>query len=205
MLTEMGGCGSGRSSGTHTADSCYRLDVAWMVRHSYLVAGARTSGSLSWTRGGHPSGSICYSADLVDRDKATLELSYMQGPSESREHVSQTIRLVSTCPNFGGRRWWAICPITGDQTLKLYLPPNGDRFAGRRAWRLHYNCQRESRRDRPFGKLTRLQHKLDCEELWGSPIRRPKGMHGITYQRHLRRYYEINSECVAEMTLLLGC
>ena len=50
------------------------------------------------------------------------------------EPLDYKIRLVTTIPNYGGRRWWFICPSSRDdggpprRMAKLYLPP-GERGA----------------------------------------------------------------------------
>lgn len=204
----MGGWGSGRSGGRPTADMSKRIDIAWMVRKRLAVPGCTTAGTLRWNIGGDPAGSISYTADMRDLDAAELRLSYTRGEGNEREHVNQTVRLVYTEPNYGGRRWWIICPYRHNRCGKLYLPNWGDRFAGRRAWRLGYHSQRVAHRDRPFEKLFRLQRKLGCDQGWEAGLYRPKGMHRRTFERHLERYWELDERCGAEMmglVLRLGC
>lgn len=132
-----------------------------------------------------------------------LKLSFWRGSGEDRERVEQKIRLVFTEPNFGGRRWWMICPYKHIQVAKLYLPNGGDRFASRKAWRLAYQSQRVAHRDRAFEKLFRLQRKLGCEQGYDSFIRRPKGMWHRTFDRHLERFEELDAICGAEMAMLV--
>lgn len=195
----MGGWNSGRSGGRPTADMSKRIDIAWMIRTGRAAPGYYRSGTLSWNCGGEPAGSISYEADMRDQENAELRLSYTRGPEGDRESVKQTVRLVYTEPNYGGRRWWMICPYRHNRVGKLYLPSGGDRFAGRKAWRLGYHCQRVPRRDRPLEKLFRLQRKLGGEQGIDAFMRRPKGMWHRTYDRHLERYWDLEAECTAEM------
>ena len=52
------------------------------------------------------------------------------------------VRLVSTRPNYGGRRWWFLCPLVRRRVAKLYLPPGGRLFGSREAYGLTYAfCQ----------------------------------------------------------------
>lgn len=176
-----------------------RIDLAWMIRKRLAVPGCTIAGTLRWNIGGDPAGSIGYTADMRDLDAAELRLSYTRGEGDEREHVNQTVRLVYTEPNYGGRRWWMICPYRHNRCGKLYLPNWGDRFAGRRAWRLGYQSQRVAHRDRPFEKLFRLQKKLGCDQGWEAGLYRPKGMHRRTFERHLERYWELDERCGAEM------
>jgi hypothetical protein len=181
-----------------------KVDLAWMIRTERAVPGQWISGSLSWNCGGEPAGSIGYVANMEDPHDSYLRLNYWRGSGDEREHVDQQIHLVFTEPNFGGRRWWMICPFRGNRVAKLYLPNWGDRFAGRRAWRLGYQSQRVAHRDRPFEKLFRLQRKLGSEQGWEAGLRRPKGMHLKTFERHLDRYEELDAECAAHMMAWIG-
>lgn len=200
----MGGYNSGRSGGRPTANMSKRIDIAWMIRQRLAVPGQMIANTLSWNIGGRPAGSISYTADMRDLDLAELRLSYTRGPEGSQEHVKQTVRLTYTEPNFGGRRWWMICPYRGDRVGKLYLPNGGDRFAGRKAWRLGYRSQRVAHRDRPFERLFQLQRKLGSTEGWEAGLWRPKGMWRRTFERHLERYWKLDEQCAREMGAALG-
>lgn len=200
----MGGYFSGRSGGRPTADMSKRIDLAWMIRTRRAIPGSCVSGTLWWNCGGEPAGSISYDADMRDFDNAALRLSFTRGSEPDREHVKQTVLLTSTTPNFGGRRWWMVCPYRHNRCGKLYLPNGGDRFAGRRAWRLGYQSQRVGHRDRAFEKLFRLQKKLGCQQGWEAGLSRPKGMWRRTFERHLERYWELDARCSIEMMGLLN-
>lgn len=132
---------------------------------------------------------------MAEAGNERLELSYSRGEGHEREHVKQTVRLCHTVPNYGGKRWWMICPYRGIRVGKLYKPPGGDRFASRQAWRLGYNSQRVEHSQRPFEKLFRLQRKLGSYQGWEAGLMRPKGMWHRTYEHHLERYWELDDEC----------
>jgi len=72
--------------------------------------GARTVGSWSWSYDGedHPFATIVYEADLTEEGDAWLRLRYQA----NGEPLDYRIRLVTTIPNYGGRRWWFICPLS---------------------------------------------------------------------------------------------
>lgn len=200
----MGGYFSGRHSGRPTADMSKRIDISWMIRTGRAKPGQHMSGVLSWNIGGEPAGSISYVADMTDSYASELRLAYVRGEGAERESVTQNIRLTFTEPNYGGRRWWMVCPYRGNRVGKLYLPNGGDRFAGLRAWRLGYNSQRVASRDRPFEKLFRLQRKLGSEQGWEANLVRPKGMWRRTFERHLLRYEQLDAECSIGMLGLLS-
>jgi hypothetical protein len=200
----MGGYGSGQHGGRPTVDASRGIDLAWMLREGLARPGQRVSGALRWSCGGSPSGSISYDAVMDDPEQERLQLSYTRGSGEDAESVRQTVYLCHTQPNFGGKRWWMICPYRGNRAGKLYLPPGGDRFASRKAWRLAYQSQRDAHRDRPFERLFRLQKKLGCEQGWGSVIRRPKGMWHRTFERHWEEFLELDDKCAVQMMAMVG-
>jgi hypothetical protein len=199
----MGGYSSGRHGGRPTADASKRIDIAWMVRTKRVIPGQWVRGTLSWSWGDQPAGSISYEADMRDPFASELRLSFLRGDEPKREQVNQSIRLVFSEPNYGGRHWWMICPYRHNRVGKLYLPNGGDRFAGRKAWRLGYHIQRVAHRDRSFEALFLLQKKLGAPQGCGAGLPRPKGMWRRTYERHLERYYELEEICEAEMMSLV--
>lgn len=200
----MGGFGSGRYGGRPTANMSKKIDLAWMIRTGHATPGQWISGALSWNCGGQPAGSISYVANMENPWDSYLRLTYWRGSERDREHVEQKIRLVFTEPNYGGQRWWMVCPYKHIRVAKLYLPNGGDRFASRKAWRLGYNSQRVAHRDRPFEKLFRLQRKLRSREGWEEPLFRPKGMHHRTFEKYLDRYEELDAECAVQMMSVIG-
>ena len=198
----MGGYGSGRHCGRPTADMSLRIDLAWLLRTGRAREGWMKSGSLSWSYGDEPAGSISYTADLLTPGDERLDLRYRRRVRDKWEEAQQTIRLCHTRPPFGGKRWWMICPYSGRRVGKLYKPAGGDRFAGRKAWRLTYNSQRAATDDRPFNAMTKLQKRLGSQEGWETPLMRPKGMWHRTFQRHLDRYWELDAQCSDQICLL---
>lgn len=200
----MGGYGSGRHGGRPTADASLRIDLAWMIRTRQAVEGATIMGSLSWSRGRETVSSISYTAFMNQPGEERLELRYTRGKGDDAEHVRQSIRLCFTRPHYGGKRWWMICPYRGVRAGKLYLPPGGDRFASRQAWRLGYHIQRVGKHDRASERLFRLQRKLGSEMGVGAFLRRPKGMWQRTYARHLERHWELEQAADAELAMAMA-
>lgn len=200
----MGGYGSGRQYGRPIAEHCLKIDLAWMMRKGLAVPGGWRAGKLAWTCNGQPHGDISYSCDMSDPERSVLELRFTTGASrgDPKDHV-QRIHLSYTVPKLGGKRWWMHCPVNGQRVGKLYVPPGGDIFASRKAWRIGYKSQRVSRRDAAFERLFRLQRRLGCSEGWGAYPSRPKGMHHRTYERLMDRYWDIDEECAIESMMFL--
>lgn len=201
----MGGIGSGQYGGRPKTDSSLDIDLSWMIRTGRARLGSRLLGNLSWSRNGESVGSIFYLADMMEPNAARLLLIYQQGLGDSCTSVQQEIRLTHTSPNYGGRRWWMICPTIGIRVGKLYFPPGGDRFASRQAWQLRYHSQAIDARSRPFEAMSRLQRKLGGPQLWGVGLAdRPKGMWNRSYQRLWDECHRLDDRCTDAARLILG-
>jgi hypothetical protein len=139
----MGGFGSGwRRARTNVVEDCLVLSIADLVREKIIVPGTVERGVLAWSRAGQqPHAQVNYEADLLTDKHAAIQLRYRLDDRSESTHVW----LRYTQPQYGGRRWWFVCPLTGDRVAKLYLPPGQNRFASRRAYGLSYSSSRKSR------------------------------------------------------------
>ena len=70
------------------------------------------------------------------------------------------IELTTRAQPLGGRRWWFVCPRTGQLAERLHLPSGTYTFACRKAYRLAYRSQREAPRDRAISRAFSLRRKL---------------------------------------------
>jgi hypothetical protein len=153
----MGGPGSGQTLARSaakktTVEDSLVLTASTLIRQKALRAWARTTGSWSWRYEGEdrPFATIGYEADLTDESDAWLRLHYRA----NGEPLDYRVRLVTTIPNYGGRRWWFICPLPRSdgepprRVAKLYLPPGGNYFGSREAYELTYtSCQESGKYD----------------------------------------------------------
>src|SRR5450759_1253469 len=139
----MGGYGSGwRRAKTNVVEDCLVLSMADLVREKVIVPGALQRGVWAWSRAGaQPHAQLTYEADLRTDKHAAIELRYR---IDDRNESSR-VWLSYTVPQYGGRRWWFVCPLTGNRVAKLYLPPGQSRFASRPAYGLAYSSSRKSR------------------------------------------------------------
>jgi hypothetical protein len=175
-----------------------------MFRKGFAKEGHHLRTVLRWTCRGEESGSITCAAIMDKPGEERLELSYTRGSGQDRKDIEQTVHLCFTVPQYGGKRWWMECPFQHIRVAKLYLPPGGDRFASRQAWRLGYHIQRVAKNERACERLFELQKKLGGHQgLGGYPIR-PKGMWRRTYERHLQRYWRLEEAAEAEFSLGLA-
>jgi hypothetical protein len=201
----MGGFGSGRTSGRGLIEDAYSLDLPSMCRRGLIKDGQSGRGRLKWSCGTDRCLSVGYAFSLLDPTEAGLKITFSRRRNDGTRHViTQLIQLTFTEPNYGGRRWWMICPFSGRRVAKLYLPHGGDYFASREEWDLAYTSQRQDERGAVFGRLSRLQRTLGCEERWGAEPQRPQGMWRSTFARKFNRYLELDAQCAARMEAMLS-
>jgi len=177
----MGGYGSGRYTGMPAVEDGFTLDLNRLIRQKNILPGSHVSGTLTWTntRSGKEVGSIGYEAAMRPREPNWLRLHY----TAKSKPMDYNVTLINTPCNYGGVRWWFLCPLTWRRASKLYLPPGATSFACRKAYRLPYRSQRESGIDRTHSRQARLFKKLGAKYDYyeGSIPARPKGMHRQTY------------------------
>jgi hypothetical protein len=115
-------------------------------------------------------------------------------PAE-RKDVQCVIPLRSAPLNYGGRRWYFLCPYTGRRALKLYKWSAIERFCHRTAIRPPptYACQRVGGHDHINGQRWALRRRLgdSCSDLFGEPIKL-KRMRWRTFQKYLDREAELD-------------
>ena len=181
----MGGPGSGnwyRWSTKPTVEDGFTLNLYRLIRGDIVRPGASDSGSITWygLDSKKSTASVGYESDLRDQYEASIRLLY----SVAGDSQDYKIQLTCTVPEYGGRRWWFVCPVLKVKVAKLYLPAGEKIFASRGAFRLAYTSQNLSREDRLINKAHALRRRLGGKPGSCNPIpERPKGMHDTTYRR----------------------
>lgn len=179
----MGSWLSGRPAKYPSDDlsGCLPLDVAWLHR-AWRPSSLFIAQSFSGAQHGHFEIWNVQRAEGVGQFRIEVRRRTKSGAYEA---LTQIIRMEATACNFGGERWYFVCPHTGRRCLKLFLPPNQKRFLSRGAYRLAYQVGRENGLDRAHRRLgkifSRLKLPYDGPDL-AYPLR-PKGMHAKTFKR----------------------
>lgn len=176
----MGGYGSGswyRWNSKRTTESQHRIDVRLLRKWGYLN-GSMFVGTWSWSCGGNPTGSINY---RVDSERMVLSYRHRARRGEW-ESVEQTIHFDLTPCNYGGRRYWFLCPRCYRRVAVLYGA--GKYFYCRHCYGLTYASQQERLGDRMMRKARNIRKRLDSNNTVFDlfPLK-PKGMHWKTYER----------------------
>ena len=202
----MGGYGSGRSGGRPTVEDSFTLDLRRLFKNGSLKVGTWICGSLQWTSRGEETASICFQS-LLGEDTGYIRLHWTSTNQRTGEvrQCENRITLTTRPQPFGGRRWFFVCPRTGESVAKLHLPPSGVyTFASRRAYRLGYRSQRKSPRDRSSSRAFALREKVGGRGGIGSSIAKPKGMRPRTFERAMEKIYRAEEIVDAHYDLLLA-
>jgi len=185
----MGGFKSGRRrwlSGPSEAQ-CLGLSVFALKRTKALdlepeEVCRRTS---VWESAGQSFGSVGLTVEADPQGRPALVwLSYEYRGTP----VRYAIQFTSTRCNYGGVRWWFICPVVGcgRRVAKLYLPPVGNHFICRHCARLVYAVTRMRLSQRLLRRVEKIQNRLG----WSNPLggERPKRMHTPTFAKLVDLY-----------------
>ncbi len=157
---------------THsTCESYHQLDVRELVRRGLL----NNSGTITWTRGDHITGTIS-----VQGDGDSITLAYVVDDKEINEQVT----IGKTAVHLGGSRSWFLCPKCVRRVAVLY---GGKLFRCRHCHDLRYASQREMPRFRAIARIQRARIKLGGSANLSLPRpARPRYMHNRTYENLLR-------------------
>ena len=132
----------------NTVEESKVLEISLLIRNGFFC-GAR-SGLITWKNGEKVTGSVSLEVSiehgLLSADCARLRYSTFNGPADEAIDLNYSVGLVTTQCNYGGVRWWFVCPgpNCGRRVGKLYLPARAAEFWCRNCHDLTYESCRES-------------------------------------------------------------
>jgi hypothetical protein len=152
----VGGTGNGSWYRCGRKKSTVEQSLTLGITNLKKYLGSNCFGVLNWSwENGEKSSVSFYVMAFPDRPTVTL-LYRWQG----KDSVETHIRLVTTATQFGGRRFWFVCPLTVDgvpcnrRVGKIHLPPGGKYFGCRKCHNLTYrSCQEAHQTERFLGRL----------------------------------------------------
>lgn len=177
----MGGRGSGsctRWDSKTTTESQQRIDIRLLKRWGHLRNNSISMGTWSWSQNGKQTGSIGYRVE-----SECMILNYRHRLSKGEwEPVEQRISFDRTRCNYGGFRWWFLCPRCYRRVAVLYGA--GKYFLCRHCHGLTYGSQQETMADRLMRKARKIRKQLGGGNSLADPFPlKPKNMHWETYHR----------------------
>lgn len=154
-----------------TVEQATQLSIFKLKEFGLLGGYANTTLNWTWRLSGRKN-SI---GIIVDTEDLYAKVNYTTTDRNTGEKTDYDykIRLTTTACNFGGVRYWFICPLNvngiycGRRVGTLYLASGGNYFGCRHCYDLSYESRNESRLGR-FGNIGYTivtEHKI--EELYG--------------------------------------
>lgn len=184
----MGGIGSGtwmRTNKKPTNQNYWRFSMVALKQHGVIDNNVKSSGEWAWWRDGHKRNSVGYEVD-TSGTMAWIRVQYQN--KQTGVAYDYKIYLTSTVPNYGGKRWWFVCPIQGcgKRVSVLYM---GRIFACRHCCNLAYSTQNETPPFRNLYKAQKIHQDLggDGSSPGENIPPKPKGMKRKTYRRNVKK------------------
>lgn len=195
----MGGVGSGswyRYDKKTTLEEVKRVDVRHLKKIG--VIGKSRAGKLSWSVNGRPSGAISYEAtpEYID-----LSFNYRRGPSEDWQPVEQRVYYARTECNYGGIRYWLLCPHCKKRVGILCAADK--LFLCRHCYQIPYESQQQGRFDRVITQKHKLGHFIFDDYQGGRGWKKKKGMHWKTFEKLHARYRRLEYQSLIQTEVLL--
>lgn len=129
------------------------IEVSWLYKHDYLPLGrlgGSTHGNIRWvSKQSLKENSIGFYIFISEEKMYFQPVYYLIDEYEAKEELNYKISLTTTRCNYGGRRYWFICPLIfnqircGRRVGVLYM---GDKYFGCRHCRNICYSRNENRR-----------------------------------------------------------
>lgn len=139
-------------SDRNTVEDCRVLSISKLTKDGVFTSGPGSSWSSRWyNHQGKETGSIGYWVNGEHDGNLSLEFEYTITKASTGEviPVHYKVDIEKTPCNYGGWRYWFICPLGRNgiacqrRIAKIYLPPGGKYFGCRHCYNLTYECQKE--------------------------------------------------------------
>lgn len=170
-------------------DDCKIIEISFLKKHKFLEEGYETSGVITWSRNGQPTGRITVSSNLSLNHNYYVEFSYVCNGTE----INYRVYLITLNSNLGkGKVWYFLCPFTNKLCRKLYLI--GYYFKHRKAFSgVMYETQTKTKKDRALDKYFGSYFELD--EIKGELYQKyfKKTYAGKPTKRYLKLYRKLQN------------
>lgn len=165
-------------------DEVRSIDILDLQRNKVFSRGSNMRWTASWSWNGKVVASVSYQLEGSIGEPSGLRFTYSitdNNPDRMKAY-NYIIPVVSTRCNFGGKRWWYICPliVNGDSCLRrcriLYLPPGTEYFGCRECHQLSYESKQRHREkfyekyEKPFKTIMAINDKLGRTRSWEKKV-----------------------------------
>lgn len=200
----MGGSGSGswyRWSSKDKVEDYRRLSIKRLCEENVIKSGSWESGSWQWLADGEVTSSIGYEANTLE-ENTYFRVHYTNTRTE--EKFDYKIRLATTNPNYGGKRWWFICPLQGCGRRVANLYSAGRYYGCRHCYNLTYQSQSDAPHYRALHKAQKIHQELGGDGCIDDWLEKPKHMHWKTFNRKVDEMIYLDDLAMMEATKRFG-
>jgi hypothetical protein len=135
------------------------LDVSVHDLKKRGMFAGHTSAVFSWVSSrSKTESSVVVDVDMADEPYARFTYSIMDQNGERIDYCDR-VRLTTTLCNYGGQRYWFLCPICCRRVGSLYVAPGDVHFGCRLCNNLTYRSRNRSPMER-FGHIGRQAKRL---------------------------------------------
>jgi hypothetical protein len=191
-----------------TVEDCRSVSISFLRKHGYFSEPCSMSGSIIWKNCyGEKTSSIGITVSTLD-SVGYVRFYYTVTYRSSGEKIDYDykVQLATTPCNFGGVRYWFICPLSrngvycGRRVGKLYKAPGANYFGCRHCYNLSYESRNEPRFARPGGLYYPLKFDRQIEELYknikrwsykGKPTRKVRKLRAL--EQRMEQGFSVSS------------
>jgi len=135
-----------------TVEDCRSVSIAFLNKHGYLSPQCCQSGGISWKNCyDEETASMGIAVSMIEGERyARFQYTITDRHSGEKTDYDYKVSLTTTLCNFGGVRYWFICPLSlngvycGRRVGKLYLGPGGRYYGCRHCYDLSYESRNRS-------------------------------------------------------------
>ena len=142
-----------------TCEEAIPISTSFLNKHNYFKRKI-SGGDLKWSIGETQMAATDFVVSMIPGNEYVRFIyTYKNTNMEEREELDYIVKLVSTTCNYGGKRWWFICPLIVDNKIcnrrvgGLYIA-RGKYFGCKHCHNLTYKSSQESHKyDRVLRKM----------------------------------------------------
>jgi len=147
------------------AEQSHALSIFWLKKNKAFVSkelgGGMRIGSIKWTSGSYES-SIGYTTNISEKENyIKLNYTHTSHLTGEKTDMDYKIELTNTSCNYGGKRYWFICPLSkngqycGRRVGVLYLI--GKYYGCRHCGEIAYYSQMQTERYKGFVSIPDIE------------------------------------------------
>jgi hypothetical protein len=161
-------------------DEARSIDILDLQRKEVFSKGSAWTMTSSWSRNGKVIASISFQVESDNNAPIGLRFMYTitNNHINEKKDYSYIIPVVSTHCNYGGKRWWFICPLSMNgracqrRCRIIYLPPGAEYLGCRECHQLTYESRQRHREkfyegfEKPYKAAEAARKELETIRSW---------------------------------------